>query len=66
MLGLELVQAKYFVDEVKDKNGKTIDISSWDMEYVKDLPLQQNGYKILVLLILLEKPPLAMRVYILI
>lgn len=36
--------AKYFVDEVKDKNGKTIDISSWDMEYVKHLPLQQNGY----------------------
>ncbi|KAL0669504.1 hypothetical protein Bca4012_032208 [Brassica carinata] len=36
--------AKYFVDEVKDKNGKTIDISSWGMEYVKDLPLQQNGY----------------------
>ncbi|XP_048610699.1 putative ubiquitin-like-specific protease 1B isoform X4 [Brassica napus] len=37
--------AKYFVDEVKDKNGKTIDISSWGMEYVKDLPLQQNGYR---------------------
>lgn len=36
--------AKYFVDEVKDKNGKTIDICSWGMEYVKDLPLQQNGY----------------------
>lgn len=46
------------MDEVKDKNGKTIDISSWGMEYVKDLPLQQNGYKILVLLILLAKPPL--------
>ncbi|CAH8358823.1 unnamed protein product [Eruca vesicaria subsp. sativa] len=36
--------AKYFVDEVKDKNGKTIDVGSWDMECVKDLPLQQNGY----------------------
>ena len=45
------------MDEVKDKNGKTIDISSWGMEYVKDLPLQQNGYKILVLLILLANPP---------
>ncbi|KAJ0234436.1 Ulp1 protease family [Hirschfeldia incana] len=36
--------AKYLVDEVKDKNGKIIDVSSWDREYVKDLPLQQNGY----------------------
>ncbi|KAG2307259.1 hypothetical protein Bca52824_027007 [Brassica carinata] len=36
--------AKYLVDEVKDKNGKIIDVSSWDMEYVRDLPLQQNGY----------------------
>uniref|UniRef100_A0A1J3CWA8 Putative ubiquitin-like-specific protease 1B n=1 Tax=Noccaea caerulescens TaxID=107243 RepID=A0A1J3CWA8_NOCCA len=36
--------AKYLVDEVKDKNGKNIDVSSWDMEYVKDLPRQLNGY----------------------
>ncbi|KAF8100807.1 hypothetical protein N665_0216s0007 [Sinapis alba] len=36
--------AKYLVDEVKDKYGKIIDVSSWDMEYIKDLPLQQNGY----------------------
>uniref|UniRef100_A0A1J3ILX0 Ubiquitin-like-specific protease ESD4 n=1 Tax=Noccaea caerulescens TaxID=107243 RepID=A0A1J3ILX0_NOCCA len=36
--------AKYLVDEVKDKSGKNIDVSLWDMEHVKDLPRQQNGY----------------------
>ncbi|KAL1225292.1 putative ubiquitin-like-specific protease 1B [Cardamine amara subsp. amara] len=36
--------AKYLVDEVKNKSGKNIDVSSWDFEYVKDLPRQQNGY----------------------
>ncbi|XP_010481880.1 PREDICTED: putative ubiquitin-like-specific protease 1B [Camelina sativa] len=36
--------AKYLVDEVKDKSGQNIDVSSWDIEYVKDLPRQQNGY----------------------
>ncbi|CAH2079533.1 unnamed protein product [Thlaspi arvense] len=38
------VLAKYIVDEVKDKSGKVIDVSSWDIEFVKDLPRQQNGY----------------------
>lgn len=38
------VLARYFVDEVKDKSGQDIDVSSWDREYVEDLPEQQNGY----------------------
>ncbi|KAG6593970.1 Ubiquitin-like-specific protease ESD4, partial [Cucurbita argyrosperma subsp. sororia] len=36
--------ARYFVDEVKDKSGKDIDVSSWAQEFVKDLPEQFNGY----------------------
>ncbi|CAL0325805.1 unnamed protein product [Lupinus luteus] len=38
------VLAKYFVDEVKDKTGKDIDVSSWEKEFVEDLPEQKNGY----------------------
>ncbi|XP_052189327.1 ubiquitin-like-specific protease ESD4 [Diospyros lotus] len=38
------VLARYFVDEVKDKSGKDIDISSWQEEYVEDLPQQENGW----------------------
>lgn len=38
------VLARYFVDEVKDKSGKDIDVSSWKQEFVEDLPEQQNGY----------------------
>ncbi|MED6130295.1 hypothetical protein PIB30_000194 [Stylosanthes scabra] len=38
------VLARYFVDEVKDKTGKDIDVSSWEKEFVKDLPEQTNGY----------------------
>ncbi|KAK9139350.1 hypothetical protein Scep_009031 [Stephania cephalantha] len=37
------VLARYFVDEVKDKCSKDIDVSSWKHEYVDDLPEQQNG-----------------------
>ncbi|KAE8660151.1 Ubiquitin-like-specific protease ESD4 [Hibiscus syriacus] len=36
--------AKYFVEEVKDKSGENIDISSWEQEYVEDLPAQENGF----------------------
>ncbi|WZZ75361.1 hypothetical protein YC2023_086731 [Brassica napus] len=36
--------AKYLGDEAKEKSGKDIDVSSWDMEFVEDLPQQQNGY----------------------
>ncbi|XP_060174060.1 putative ubiquitin-like-specific protease 1B [Lycium barbarum] len=38
------VLARYFVDEVKDKSGKHIDVSSWEQEFVEDLPVQKNGY----------------------
>ncbi|XVF66217.1 hypothetical protein PTKIN_Ptkin10aG0017700 [Pterospermum kingtungense] len=36
--------AKYFVEEVRDKSGKDIDISSWEREFVEDLPAQENGF----------------------
>ncbi|KAI3756190.1 hypothetical protein L1987_56006 [Smallanthus sonchifolius] len=36
--------AKYITDEVKDKTGKNIDVSSWELEFVTDLPNQENGY----------------------
>ncbi|KAL5996132.1 hypothetical protein ACLOJK_026205 [Asimina triloba] len=38
------VLGRYFVDEVKDKSNKVIDLSSWKQEFVDDLPEQQNGY----------------------
>ena len=37
-------QARYFVDEVKNKSGKDIDVSSWAQEFVEDLPEQENGF----------------------
>ncbi|XVF38727.1 hypothetical protein REPUB_Repub20aG0126700 [Reevesia pubescens] len=36
--------AKYFVEEVRDKIGKDVDVSSWEHEYVEDLPAQENGF----------------------
>lgn len=41
---LDVYQASYIVDEVKDKTGKDIDVSSWKKEFVEDLPEQQNGF----------------------
>lgn len=38
------VLEQYIVDEVKDKNGKDIDVTSWKQEFVTDLPNQQNGF----------------------
>ncbi|PIA61430.1 hypothetical protein AQUCO_00300742v1 [Aquilegia coerulea] len=38
------VLARYYVDEVKDKSAKDIDVSSWTHEYVDDLPAQENGW----------------------
>ncbi|XP_009598752.1 ubiquitin-like-specific protease ESD4 isoform X1 [Nicotiana tabacum] len=38
------VLTRYFIDEVKDKNGKDIDVSSWKQEFVVDLPEQENGF----------------------
>lgn len=43
MFVIDVSQAKYFVDEVKDKTGKDIDISDWEKEFVEDLPEQKNG-----------------------
>ncbi|XP_026389096.1 ubiquitin-like-specific protease ESD4 [Papaver somniferum] len=37
------VLARYYVDEVKDKSGEEVDISTWKSEYVEDLPGQENG-----------------------
>lgn len=31
------MQARYFVDEVEDKTGKDIDVSSWEKELVQYL-----------------------------
>lgn len=39
-----MLQAKYLGDEAKEKSAKNIDANSWDMEYLEDLPQQQNGY----------------------
>ncbi|KZV24822.1 hypothetical protein F511_26481 [Dorcoceras hygrometricum] len=38
------VLARYYVDEVKDKTDEDIDVRSWEEEFVKDLPEQENGY----------------------
>ncbi|GAB4851292.1 hypothetical protein Ancab_030588 [Ancistrocladus abbreviatus] len=38
------VLARYYVDEVKDKSAQDIDVSSWEHEYVEDLPVQENGF----------------------
>nr|DAD38070.1 TPA_asm: hypothetical protein HUJ06_008711 [Nelumbo nucifera] len=38
------VLARYYVDEVNDKSGEGIDVSSWKHEYVDDLPKQENGW----------------------
>ncbi|XP_044479989.1 ubiquitin-like-specific protease ESD4 isoform X2 [Mangifera indica] len=35
--------ARYYVDEVKDKSGKDIDVSAWEQDFVEDLPEQKNG-----------------------
>ncbi|KAI4317587.1 hypothetical protein L6164_025448 [Bauhinia variegata] len=42
------VLAKYFVDEVKDKSERDIDVSSWKQEFVEDLPKQENGNTCLI------------------
>ncbi|KAL6902171.1 hypothetical protein ACP4OV_005047 [Aristida adscensionis] len=38
------VLARYIAEEVKDKNNKVIDTSSWHEELVDYIPLQQNGW----------------------
>lgn len=44
MFIIDVYQASYIVDEVKDKTGKDIDVSSWKKEFLEDLPEQQNGF----------------------
>lgn len=46
MFIINVSQARYFVDEVKDKSGEDIDVSSWEKEFVEDLPEQENGFVI--------------------
>ncbi|RWR94173.1 Peptidase C48 [Cinnamomum micranthum f. kanehirae] len=36
--------ARYFVDEVKDKSNRDVDVSSWKQEFVGELPEQENGW----------------------
>ncbi|XP_073142360.1 ubiquitin-like-specific protease ESD4 [Henckelia pumila] len=38
------VLARYYVDEVKEKCGKELNVSLWNREFVKDLPNQENGF----------------------
>ncbi|XP_073300513.1 ubiquitin-like-specific protease ESD4 [Primulina huaijiensis] len=38
------VLARYYVDEVKEKSGKDLNVSSWEREFVKDLPKQENVF----------------------
>ncbi|KAL7080917.1 hypothetical protein ACP275_14G008400 [Erythranthe tilingii] len=38
------VLAKYYVDEVKDKNKEDVDITSWKAEFVTKHPEQENGF----------------------
>lgn len=44
MLIFSTYQARYFVDEVKDKSNRDVDVSSWKQEFVGELPEQENGY----------------------
>lgn len=46
MIIVNVTQARYFVDEVKDKTGEDIDISNWEKEFVEELPEQKNGFVI--------------------
>lgn len=43
MFVVDVSQAKYFVQEVKEKTEKDIDVSTWEREFVEDLPEQENG-----------------------
>lgn len=37
-------QAKYLVDEAKDKNNRILDVSKWESAFPQDIPEQLNGY----------------------
>lgn len=53
MLIFDLYQAKYYVEEVKDKSRTDIDVSDWEHEFLEDLPEQQNGYVFFMFLTLI-------------
>ncbi|KAJ0244372.1 Ubiquitin-like-specific protease 1A [Hirschfeldia incana] len=36
--------ARYFADEVRDKNEVDVDVTQWRQEFVQDLPEQRNGF----------------------
>ncbi|KAJ8766301.1 hypothetical protein K2173_022360 [Erythroxylum novogranatense] len=36
--------ARYYVEEVKDKSQENIDVSSWEREFLEDLPEQENWH----------------------
>ncbi|KAH9318398.1 hypothetical protein KI387_020167, partial [Taxus chinensis] len=37
------VLVRYIVDEAKDKTGQDLDVSTWEQEFVRELPAQENG-----------------------
>jgi hypothetical protein len=37
-------QAKYLVDEARDKNNRALDVSKWESVFPQDIPEQLNGY----------------------
>ncbi|KAL0367719.1 UNVERIFIED_CONTAM: Ubiquitin-like-specific protease 1A, partial [Sesamum radiatum] len=39
-----IFHARYYVDEVKDKSGEDINVSSWEEEFVANIPDQKNGF----------------------
>jgi len=53
MFLIDVYQAKYYAEEVKDKSKKDIDVSNWEREFVEDLPEQQNGCVFFFLSVLL-------------
>jgi sentrin-specific protease 1 len=48
------MQARYISEEVKDKSNRVINTSSWHEELVDDIPLQQNGYVLLIVMMILS------------
>lgn len=48
---ISVCQARYYADEVKDKCGKDIDVSAWEQEFVEELPEQENGCVLFILML---------------
>lgn len=47
------MQARYISEEVKDKSNRVINTSLWHEELV-DIPLQRNGYVLLIVMMILS------------